>query len=326
MLGLLDILETTPCEPETGAYLTELRALVVAQERLISDLLDLSRIDAEQLAVEVERFVVSEALSSLLTHVREGLELERDLEIDVRLPPRETTFVGDPVRILQIVNNLVSNAIKYTEEGKIAISVDVGPRGALCIHVSDTGVGIAEDDLERIFDIFSRAADAHLRADGAGLGLAIVHRLVEQMGGTIVVESTLGEGSTFSLEIPPGPSEHVLEHIDEEESDLALLAERRVLVVEDNDVLRVVIGELLRRDGLRVDEAIDARAADEALAAAETLAGEGVQVEVVDLRTLSPLDTGTVVASGGQLNGAIANNGGTFTVTGAVTSDSTIVP
>ncbi|MCB1958832.1 MAG: hybrid sensor histidine kinase/response regulator, partial [Rhodocyclaceae bacterium] len=181
-----------PCEPETGAYLTELRALVVAQERLISDLLDLSRIDAEQLAVEVERFVVSEALSSLLTHVREGLELERDLEIDVRLPPRETTFVGDPVRILQIVNNLVSNAIKYTEEGKIAISVDVGPRGALCIHVSDTGVGIAEDDLERIFDIFSRAADAHLRADGAGLGLAIVHRLVEQMGGTIVVESTLG--------------------------------------------------------------------------------------------------------------------------------------
>ncbi|MEZ4380054.1 MAG: chemotaxis protein CheB [Nannocystaceae bacterium] len=264
MLGILDLLDCGPADPKTGPYLAELRAFVVAQERLISDLLDLSRIDAEQLAVEVERFVVSDALSSLLSHVRESIE--RDLAIEIHLPAAEATFVGDPVRVLQIVNNLVSNAIKYTEVGKVTVAVDVDERGALHIEVADTGVGIAEDDLEGIFEIFARTADAHLRADGAGIGLAIVHRLVDQMGGTIAVESVVGEGSTFRLAIPPGALEESRESEAEEESDLAILSGRRILVVEDNDVLRVVIGELLHRDGMEVEEAIDAAQADRALA------------------------------------------------------------
>jgi signal transduction histidine kinase len=177
--------------------------------RLIDDILDLSRIDAESFEVVEERLEIGELIDQCIAIIRPSAD-EQGLEI--RFPGVSAEIPdlrGDIVRIKQILLNLLTNAVKFTESGHIEMGLDAdrGPEGVtLTFRVSDTGVGIADDKLGQIFDRFYQIDGTVTRKHGgAGLGLAITQRLVDVMGGTIQVESELGVGTTFKvrLTLPP---------------------------------------------------------------------------------------------------------------------------
>ena len=170
--------------------------------RLVNDLLDLSRIEAGKLELAVEPFALADALDHvwrLLGVVARHKGLQLDLQVAPDVPPR---WMGDIDRLQQILINLVGNAVKFTESGRVAVRV-AAPAGRLCIEVEDTGPGIAAERLATIFDPFTRGDLAQARrTQGTGLGLAIVRRLAEAMHGGVSVRSTVGRGSCFTLELP----------------------------------------------------------------------------------------------------------------------------
>jgi signal transduction histidine kinase len=170
---------------------------------LINDVLDLSRIDAHGVELDGRVFSPQDLLLSVVSavepRVREkGLELTHDMA-----PEMPLTLVGDQVRLNQVLTNLVDNAIKFTDEGGIHISALGGNEDTWIVMVRDTGRGISERDLPRIFEEFHQGSPVYGRqAEGVGLGLAIAHRLVTAMGGDIRVQSRLGAGSTFTVILP----------------------------------------------------------------------------------------------------------------------------
>ncbi|MGI0486278.1 ATP-binding protein [Pantanalinema rosaneae CENA516] len=169
---------------------------------LIEDLLDVSKIQAEQLELRLEPFNLAELISSTVDDLR-SLAEQKALILNLQLPEPEISVVNDRLRMQQVLINLLSNAIKFTEIGSIQIELLELPEGRLAITVSDTGIGIAPADQEQIFQKFWQVNQSTTRKHGGtGLGLAISKALVELMQGSISVESQLGQGTTFRIEIP----------------------------------------------------------------------------------------------------------------------------
>jgi len=169
---------------------------------LVNDILDLSRLEANRLTLNPITF----NLKSLVQTTRSELQPladEKSLTVAVDVALDDAFIVNDEHRLRQILINLLSNAIKFTDEGRVDLKVTPAASDRVRISISDTGIGIASDDLPHIFELF-RQIDQSLRRQrsGTGLGLAIVHSLVAMMGGTITVDSELGHGSTFTLELP----------------------------------------------------------------------------------------------------------------------------
>jgi len=128
---------------------------------------------------------------------------EKGLEFETELPPTSLTVRTDRVKLSRILTNVVSNAIKFTDKGKITVSAGKNEDGSVSIHVHDSGCGIPAQHLDRIFDEYFQLKNADRdRAKGSGLGLAISRRLIEAMGGIITVESEVGDGSTFTVTLP----------------------------------------------------------------------------------------------------------------------------
>jgi signal transduction histidine kinase/CheY-like chemotaxis protein len=220
---------------------------------ILNDVLDLSKIEAGMLTLESIEFDLGEVVRGVgqafeAAAAREGLALRIDIG------RAEGTYLGDPTRIRQILFNLVSNALKFTREGEIAVTAEIA-RDRLQLVVSDTGEGIAPDKLAGLFTRFTQAeASTNRRFGGTGLGLAICHELAGLMGGAIAVTSRPGVGSTFTvtLRIPrvgearsgaitPSP-----ERPDASEQPLAI----RLLAAEDNEVNRLVLRALLQPAGV----------------------------------------------------------------------------
>ncbi len=169
--------------------------------RLINDVLDLSRIEAGQLTLSLAEFSMHDMLHAACAAV-ESLALEKKLALKVTAPPDLPLGRGDEVRITQVLLNLVGNAIKFTEAGEIGIEARVSD-GMFSVSVSDTGPGISEADLQRIFGEFQQADSSSTRTrGGTGLGLAIAKRIIEMHGGSIGVKSSPGSGSTFWFTLP----------------------------------------------------------------------------------------------------------------------------
>jgi signal transduction histidine kinase len=168
---------------------------------LINDILDLAKIEAERLEIDPETVdfcVVAEEVTRMTSVLVQDKPVELVLDIEEQLP----TLWADPIRLRQILNNLVSNAIKFTEQGEIRIKANFVDNMAV-IGVHDTGMGISPDQLERVFERFHQADSSSTRkAGGTGLGLTITRHLVELHGGKIWAESTMGEGTTFWFDIP----------------------------------------------------------------------------------------------------------------------------
>jgi signal transduction histidine kinase len=168
---------------------------------LINDVLDLSKIEAGQLTLSFNEYSMGEAVQTVFTSV-EALAAEKKLELKVAVPSDLTTGRGDEQRIVQVLLNLLGNAIKFTDEGEVRLEVSVSNETFL-VSVSDTGPGISEADQKKIFEEFHQADGSSTRQKGGtGLGLSISKRIVEMHGGRIWVESTLGKGSTFRFTLP----------------------------------------------------------------------------------------------------------------------------
>lgn len=175
---------------------------------LINDVLDISKIEAGQLETTRERFSVREVLDSVFVSLQPQAQ-KKDLEFITRVAPDVQEVVSDPRRFRQVVLNLLNNALKFTDRGRVVLEAsleqcDIGPR--LRVTVEDTGIGIRERDFPRIFQAFSQVDTGLSRAhEGTGLGLAICQRLVKLLGGTIGLHSEWGRGSSFTFTIPLDP-------------------------------------------------------------------------------------------------------------------------
>ncbi|WP_420645248.1 sensor histidine kinase [Candidatus Leptofilum sp.] len=175
---------------------------------LINDLLDISRLEAQQLQLHINPVPLSALVTNVISMLRlSAVEKGLDLQLHLGDGLPEIAYV-DEQRLRQVLINLLGNGIKFTQEGKVTLTVTAWEVDTavptLCFEVTDSGCGIAENDLQRIFDPFVQVANDPLQAMGTGLGLAISRQLVEAMGGTLQVESQLGQGSRFwfSLQLP----------------------------------------------------------------------------------------------------------------------------
>jgi len=218
---------------------------------LIDDILDVSRIEARRVELEDEPF-------ELRACVREMLQMfdipsrEKDLRLETEIAPDVPHIVlGDPKRLGQVLINLVGNAVKFTPEGEVCVSVQ--PRGELLeFAVSDTGIGIPEEKLELIFQNFRQVDSSFTRRfGGTGLGLAISKGLVELMGGNISVKSREGEGSVFTFDIPlKRADKKSLEPLESSGEDFGKeLSSVRILLAEDEPMIRELVTTMLARRG-----------------------------------------------------------------------------
>lgn len=220
---------------------------------ILNDVLDLSKIEAGKLELEEAEFDICEVAMgahAAFTAIaqKKGLSFDLQVEDDAR-----GIYLGDSTRVRQIVYNLVSNALKFTEEGQVRVNVGAAEEG-LVIRVKDSGIGIASDRLSSLFEKFEQAdASTTRRYGGTGLGLSICRQLVELMGGKIVVESEPGRGTCFHVSLPlarVADSEPALEPSDELEDAQMDVSNLRILAAEDNTVNQLVLKTLLHQVGI----------------------------------------------------------------------------
>ncbi|MGB4398202.1 MAG: ATP-binding protein [Daejeonella sp.] len=274
IIGFTKVMLKTNLSAKQQEYLTAIKISGDALIVLINDILDLAKVDAGKMSFEKTPFKLAASISSML-HLFETKIHEKNLalvkEYDSRIPE---VLVGDPVRLHQIILNLVSNAVKFTSKGKITVSVtqiedDNQGNAIIKFAVTDTGIGIAESTLERIFENFQQASSGTSRLfGGTGLGLAIVKQLVEQQGGSIHVESMLDVGSTFSFILSfqktkaEAESDSGIIELDKEIKNI------KVLVVEDIALNQLLMKTLLDDFGFESDIAPNGKIAIEKLSQA----------------------------------------------------------
>ncbi len=270
IIGFTKVLIKTDISEKQKEYLNAIKTSGDALIVLINDILDLAKVDSGKMTFEVIPFNLKSSISAML-HVFETKFLEKNLELeyifDDKIPD---TLLGDPVRLHQIILNLVSNAVKFTHKGKVVVSVksvaDTDQQVTVQFTVTDTGIGIAGKKLEQIFENFQQASSNTSRIfGGTGLGLAIVKQLVEGQGGEIQVESELNKGSSFSFYLNFAKTDLQSElHsnqliIDKEIKNI------RVLVVEDIALNQLLIKTLLDDFGFERDIASNGKIAIEML-------------------------------------------------------------
>ncbi|GIV19895.1 MAG: hypothetical protein KatS3mg023_1646 [Armatimonadota bacterium] len=266
IIGMLDLLADTPLGAEQREYLSLIRGSANTLMGIINDILDLSKIESGRMMLHPEPFdpvqMVEEVAALFVSSAKDkGLEMYTHIAPDT---PR--AVVGDALRIRQILNNLVNNAVKFTEQGSITIALEYlgetdtgdGRQAKLRISVSDTGIGIAPESLSRIFEEFTQADGSITRKyGGTGLGLAISKKLVEMMGGQMGVQSELGRGSTFWVHLTLPIAEEVYQSKDSTLSTFPRFTHCYVLLAEDNEVNRLVAVKMLESLGCSVDVAVN---------------------------------------------------------------------
>jgi PAS domain S-box-containing protein len=272
IIGFTKVVLKTELTAKQKEYLTAIKVSGDALIVLINDILDLAKVDAGKMIFEKTPFKLSQSISAML-HLFETKIQEKNLELvkkyDKNIPE---VLLGDPVRLHQIVLNLVSNAVKFTSKGKITMSVwllnEDDEQATIQFSVADTGIGIPASKMDTIFENFQQASSGTSRLyGGTGLGLAIVKQLVEPQGGTIRVESEVDKGSTFTftLSFPKTNQEAEadvsLVELDEEIKNI------KVLVVEDIALNQLLMKTLLDDFGFERDIAANGRIAIEKLEA-----------------------------------------------------------
>jgi PAS domain S-box-containing protein len=277
VIGALEIIGRTTLDARQDRLLGLARSSASQLLRHVNDVLDVSRIDAGFAGLADDSFDLPALIATLVDPLRPAAA-QMNNRMDVRLLSDFPPLRGDPFRLGQILQNFVSNAIKFTKGGSVTIEAEVqgitGDQAEIEFRVSDTGIGVAETDQARIFDDFVMVDPSYGRSgEGTGLGLAISRRLAQAMGGEVGLESMWGEGSCFWLRLPmtvvgesamarpanvPMP-ESVSARVPQPAPPLAVAAARMldILVVEDNATNRIVMEEMLLHLGHRVTLAVD---------------------------------------------------------------------
>ncbi|MCA1957211.1 MAG: response regulator [Nitrospira sp.] len=278
VLGCTRLLQDTALTPQQQELIVTMQRSAEALLALVNDILDFSKIEAGKMTLEVADVDLRSLVKDVITLVSElarqkGLTLTS--EVHENVPP---FFRGDPVRLRQILFNLVGNAIKFTERGEVGITVGMDPASSpeaehILIRwtVKDTGIGMTKEQLDRLFQAYVQAdASTTRRFGGTGLGLMICRQLVTLMGGTISVESTPGKGSTFTYttNLLPAIQRTVPASSDIDSAIRAAASQlpRRILVVDDNEINQVVACKFLQKLGYQVEVARNGRDAVESLA------------------------------------------------------------
>jgi len=267
VIGTLQLLSDTELGPAQQEYVTTAHKSAHSLLTILNDILDLSKIEAGKLNIELIPLDLREIVSELVTlHAMTAEEkvIQLYADIDEQLPQ---VLIGDPTRIRQILANLISNALKFTEKGHVLIRIRVlsreGNNADIRMEVEDTGVGIQEEVIGKLFNEFTQADGSTTRKyGGTGLGLAIVKQLVEMMRGQFGVESVPGKGSTFWFEVPLEIStEQSLKQSPDQELELKSELSGHVLLVEDNPINQMVAQKMLEKIGVESTLAADGQEA-----------------------------------------------------------------
>ncbi len=275
VIGMTELLLDAVVEPKQRNYALTIRQSAASLLEIINDVIDLSRIEAGRLDLREERFALRPLMEEVrsmfsATADRKGLAFRVEVAGDV-----PEALVGDPTRLRQIVVNLVGNALKFTEHGRVEVAVRTERSGpgecVLRFTVADTGIGIAEADRGLLFQPFSQVESSATRKyGGAGLGLRICAELVSLMGGRIGVDSRIGKGSEFSFtaRLGTGPGEAKVAYSDPAPpSEASRVGGTRVLLVEDNEVKQMIARAMLESLGCSVESAGNGRKAIERMTA-----------------------------------------------------------
>jgi len=273
IIGMSTLMQDTPLNEEQRDFCDTIETAADTLLTIINDILDFSKVEAGALELEAEPIDFIETVEASIDLVASRAaekEIELACQIGQDVP---AALIGDAVRLKQILMNLLNNAVKFTEEGEVVLSCTLvepvpdpspGQRALLRIAVTDTGIGIPEDRMDRLFKSFSQVdASTTRRYGGTGLGLVITKRLVELMGGEITVTSAPGQGTEFAFTLPveiataPKPREAA--------ESLAAIRNKRVLILDDNRTNRLILSEKLRGWSLRTEESRRPREALEML-------------------------------------------------------------
>jgi two-component system, sensor histidine kinase and response regulator len=263
ILGMTELALDTALTGDQREYLGMVKSSAEALMIIINDILDFSKIEAGRMEIERTTFSIVDCIEGALQPLGVRAQ-EKGLELSWALQgPIPERVWGDATRLRQVLINLVGNAIKFTKQGHVSVTAECvageGPGSTIRFSVSDTGIGIPADKHGQIFEAFSQADSSTTREyGGTGLGLSISTQLVKLMGGELSLQSELGKGSTFSFMLPLEPA------IDEEASpfpDAAAMVGKCVLVVDDNEVNRLLLSRLLPQWGLELTVVADGAAA-----------------------------------------------------------------
>lgn len=207
VIGLSQLLLREQLTPRARQFAGKIYESAAALLQIINEVLDISSIEAGTVRVSARVFSLAELLKAVCAPF-DALAHQKGLELVTTIAPGlvGTQFVGDDLRLRQVLQNLIGNAVKFTQAGSIRLAVSAAGPGELCFRVVDTGIGIPQDQLTLIFERFHQVDNVETRAQiGTGLGLAISRELTGMMGGNITVDSTPGEGSTFAVTVPLSP-------------------------------------------------------------------------------------------------------------------------
>jgi signal transduction histidine kinase/ActR/RegA family two-component response regulator len=280
ILGMTDLALDTNLTPEQREYLVTVKQSADSLLTIINDILDFSKIEAGKLDLEAVAFNLRNCVQEAVT-LMDYRMAQKGLELRCAIGPNVPEYIfGDPVRLRQVLLNLIGNAAKFTERGSITVTgaAREAPGGGmeLQFEVRDTGIGIPLEKQSTIFEAFAQADGSMTRRfGGTGLGLTISSRLISLMGGAITVESAPGEGSCFRFTILAEAASWPAHTLDETAADVGRLREHpaarvvQALLVEDNPVNQRVVLRLLQKHGHAVTLASNGREALEALSGAE---------------------------------------------------------
>ncbi len=257
VIGTLQLLEDTELNDEQKEFVEIAHKSADALLGILNDILDISKIEAGKLSFENIAFDIKQVVKDIvvlhsLKAEQQGVSLVQEMDDEV-----PESLMGDPTRLRQVIVNLVSNALKFTKQGEVKISIDVINKDAsateLKITVSDTGIGIPEEAQKTLFNAFTQADGSTTRKyGGTGLGLAIVSQLVEMMGGSLGVDSIEGKGSSFWFTVNLQAAEEEIPAViaDAVGNDRNLQFNANVLLVEDNPINQMVAQKMLQKIGL----------------------------------------------------------------------------
>ena len=284
ILGMTHLAQQARSEIQRQQYLHTVEQSAESLLRLLNDILDVSKMEAGQLHITPVPFTLDRLLDDVLSPMRVSA-LEKGLKLEVvTVGDLPAALVGDPLRLRQILFNLLGNAIKFTSSGTITLSVswekkeEAGPGPGVHFIVADTGIGIPSDKLPLIFDSFEQADNSYNRRyGGTGLGLSICRQLVTLMQGQLWVESEVGVGSSFHVTVPLAPCAEPVASLSAELPAQSLLKGLRILVVDDNAVNR----EMVR---LKLEERNEVATAGTGLDALAMLAAESFDVILMDVQ------------------------------------------
>jgi PAS domain S-box-containing protein len=291
VLGMTELLLGTSLAPKQRRFAEGVYRAGEQLLEIINDVLDISKIEAGKLELDRIGFDLHTLVEDVFAMFAPRAH-EKRLELALRFAPGvPAQFVGDPLRLRQVLINLVGNAIKFTEKGEVVVEIrstpaetpadaaGAAPRHSVSFEVRDSGIGMKPEALAKLFSVFMQADQSMSRRyGGTGLGLAITRQLVELMGGRIDADSRPGEGSTFRFELPLDVDTSVPRPVQAAE-----LAGRRVLVVEDNPTNRTILDEQLGAAGMQVACAENGAQAL-ALARAAARAGTPFDAALVDMK------------------------------------------